>query len=59
MFGDYILIQLYIKIQIMFGDYILIYIEIHVIFYLRNNSWKPYVYIVFTTGRPLYSCIRI
>jgi hypothetical protein len=20
---------------------------------LRNNSWKPYVYIVFTTGRPL------
>jgi hypothetical protein len=22
-------------------------------FYLRNNSWKPYVYIVFTTGRPL------
>jgi hypothetical protein len=21
--------------------------------YLRNNSWKPYVYIVFTTGRPL------
>jgi len=19
----------------------------------RNNSWKPYVYIVFTTGRPL------
>ena len=21
--------------------------------YLRNKSWKPYVYIVFTTGRPL------
>jgi hypothetical protein len=21
--------------------------------YLRNNSWKPYVYIVFTTVRPL------
>ena len=21
--------------------------------YLRNNSWKPYVYIAFTTGRPL------
>ena len=20
---------------------------------LRNNSWKPYVYIVFTMGRPL------
>jgi hypothetical protein len=20
---------------------------------LRNNSWKPYAYIVFTTGRPL------
>jgi hypothetical protein len=22
-------------------------------FGLRNNSWKPYVYIVFTMGRPL------
>ena len=22
--------------------------------YLRNNSWKPYVYIVFTMGRPLF-----
>ena len=21
--------------------------------YLRNNSWKPYAYIVFTTGKPL------
>jgi hypothetical protein len=21
--------------------------------YLKNNSWKPYVYIVITTGRPL------
>jgi len=22
-------------------------------YYNRNNSWKPYAYIVFTTGRPL------
>ena len=22
-------------------------------FGLRNNSWKPYVYIIFTMGRPL------
>ena len=32
-----------------------IYNDISPIFtyYNRNNSWKPYAYIVFTTGRPL------